>query len=164
MARPREYTADKLDKAVERYFRSISREVVKTEMVDTGRIDQYGHAVQEPREILNRLGKPITVVEYVEPPTVAGLCEFLNIDQRTWERYCNEEMHPEFCRTTTRARGRMRAWNERELLVREGNNVKGIIFNLENNYGYREQRSVEVSGSLEQYLQKLSEEGQMQEL
>lgn len=164
MSRPKRYEdAEKLDKAVEKYFKSISREKVVTETVDTGEKDNYGHTVYEQREITNRLGKPVVIVEYVEPPTVAGLCEFLGINEATWARYANQDLHPEFCNTITRARGRMKAWNERELLVREGSNVKGIIFNLENNYGYKEAHSVNVTGTLEQWLNKQAEDGYGQE-
>ena len=38
----------------------------------------------------------------------------------------------------------MRAWNQMQLLTREGKDLKGIIFNLENNYGYSEKRQVEL--------------------
>jgi hypothetical protein len=39
------------------------------------------------------------------------------------------------------ARGRLRAWREEQLLTRK--HVKGIIFDLENNYGCRQKHQVE---------------------
>ena len=78
------------------------------------------------------------------------------------ENYANADKHPEFVETITYVRGRMRDWNEKELLMREGKNINGIIFNLENNYGYRERTQVSVNGSLEQYLSKLEEAGEGQ--
>ena len=39
---------------------------------------------------------------------------------------------------------RMKAWNEREMVTREGKNLKGILFNLTNNYGYSEKKEVEL--------------------
>ena len=48
----------------------------------------------------------------------------------------------EFSDTTTRARGRLRAYLEQQLLVRK--DVKGIIFDLQNNHGYSEKRQVEL--------------------
>lgn len=41
---------------------------------------------------------------------------------------------------------RMKQWNEHELLTRSGKDLKGIIFNLQNNYGYSEKREVELGG------------------
>lgn len=163
MARPREYDSnEKLRKKVERYFDSITREKVLTEKQPTDQLDKYGHIVFEDVPIINKLGKPVTVTEYVYPPTVADLCTFLGIKHSCWANYANPEKHPEFVETITYAQARMRDWNEKELLMREGNNVKGIIFNLENNYGYRERQQVEVNGSLEQYLQKMEEAGEGQ--
>ena len=76
------------------------------------------------------------------PPTVGGLCQFLGIHRSTWAEYCDHEEHPEFSDTTTRARGRLRAYLEQQLLVRK--DVKGIIFDLQNNHGYSEKRQVEL--------------------
>ena len=165
MGRPRKYDDEiKLSKAIDRYFSSITREKTLCEKADTGEKDEYGHRIYKDEPILNKLGKPVVITEYVTPPTIADLCDFLRIDSATWANYCNPDKHPEFFETTTRARGRIRAWNEKELLTRSGNDIKGIIFNLENNYGYREAKQVDVSsGSLEKYLQQLEEAGEGQE-
>lgn len=164
MARPRKYEdAEKLRRAVEKYFNSITREREMTEKRDTGMRDDKGHVIYEDVVVLNKLGKPLKVTDYIVPPTVGDLCDALGITRETWREYCDREKHPEFSDTTTRARGRMMSWNERELLTREGKDCKGIIFNLENNYGYREQQSIDVHGSLENYLAQAAESGQVQE-
>lgn len=164
MARLKTYQdAEQLRRAVDKYFDSITREVVKTEKRETGERDEMGHMIYEDVPVLNKLGKPLVITEYIIPPTVGDLCEFLKIDRATWSRYCDSEKYPEFCNTTTRARGRMMSWNEKELLTREGKDCKGIIFNLENNYGYKERQSVDVHGSLESYLSQAGESGQVQE-
>lgn len=142
MARPKKYTKKALNEAVERYFDSISREVTLTEKRDTGKRDGSGHVIYETVEITNKLGEPAKVTEYIVPPTVGGLCEFLGIHRSTWAEWCDPNVHPEFSDTTTRARGRMRAWCESQLLTRK--DVKGIIFNLQNNYDYRERREIEL--------------------
>lgn len=142
MARPRKYTKKTLDEAVERYFGSISRTVTATEQVATGQRDSKGHMIYEPRAIVNDLGEEIRVTEYIVPPTVGGLCSYLGIHRSTWAEYCDQDQHPEFSDTTTRARGRMRAYLEQQLLTRK--DVKGIIFDLQNNYGYSERRQVEL--------------------
>lgn len=140
MSRPRKYTPNTLKKAVNGYFDSISRLVPLTEKRDTGRKDRDGHVIYEEVPVLNRLGVQATVLEYLVPPTVGGLCEHLGIHRSTWADYCDAQLHPEFSDTTTHARGRMRAWLEEQLLTRK--DVKGIVFDLQNNYGYVEVRRV----------------------
>lgn len=141
MGRPKKYGKKALSEAVDRYFDSISRDVPVMERRDTGRRDDKGHTIYEQVPVKNKLGEPAMATEYIVPPTVGGLCEFLGIHRSTWAEYCDSDQHPEFSDTTTRARGRMRAWCESELLTRK--DVKGIIFNLQNNYDYKERHEVD---------------------
>ena len=140
--RPRKYTERTLEKAVEAYFCSISREIPAMDRVDSGERDAYGHAILKEIPITNRLGEKINLIEYIVPPSVGGLCDFLQIHRSTWAEYCNPDLHPEFSDTTTRARERMRAWREEQLLTRK--DVRGIIFDLQNNYGYSEKHQMEL--------------------
>lgn len=142
MARPKKYTKKTLAEAVERYFASITRIVPVTEMVDTGTRDDKGHKVYERVAVKNSLGEEAKVEEYIVPPTVGALCEYLQIHRSTWADYCDHNLHPEFSDTTTRARGRLRAYLEQQLLIRK--DVKGIIFDLQNNHGYSEKRELEL--------------------
>ena len=143
MGRPRKYRSSKaLDAAVESYFASISRTVSAQEKYNTGKKDNWGHKIFKLRPILNDAGEEIRYVEYAVPPTVGGLCEHLGIHRSTWSEYCDAGKHPQFSDTATRARGRIRAWLERELLTRR--DVRGIIFDLQNNHGYAERREVEL--------------------
>lgn len=159
MGAPKKYDDPaKLEKAVEKYFKSITREVKLTESKPTGKKDKDGHMIYEQAEIINGLGKPVTVTEFIVPPSVFDLCEFLKISESTWNNYCDTQKHPEFLGTTTRTRGRMRAWNEQQLLTRSGKDLKGIIFNLENNYGYKERLDVS-NESMESFLQRQLQEG-----
>ena len=141
MARPRKYTRAALHRAIEAYFDSISREITVMEEIYTGERDEKGHLIPIPVPVRNRAGEEMTRLEYVIPPTVGGLCAYLGIDRSTWAAYCDR---PEFRNTTTQARERMRAYLESELLTREGKNVRGIIFNLQANYGLSEKREVEL--------------------
>lgn len=115
--RPKKYTKKGLEKAVEEYFSSISR-------------DADGE---------------VWAAEYKRPPTVSGLCLYLGIDRSTWQNYADRELHPEFQEITAYAKMRMEAYLEEQLLTRE-KNVQGLIFNLQNNYGWREKREVELGG------------------
>ena len=136
MARPRTYTPAKLRKAVNHYFDSITREVLQMESVPTGEKDDKGHAIYEQRPVLNKRGEKVMLEEYIIPPSVADLCAFLKIHRATWANYANHELHPELREVTEEVYERMKAWNERELLTRPGKDIKGIVFNLQANYGY----------------------------
>ena len=158
MGAPKKYkTAKALEKAVDAYFDSITREKRMTEMVPTGERDKMGHMIYEPIEVTNKRGEPVIVTEYLVPPSVGDLAEFLGIHRSTWHDYCDPEKHPEFSDTTTQALGRIHAYLERESLTRSGKDLKGVIFNLENNFGYKER--LEVDSGVEGYLRKLQDEG-----
>lgn len=145
MGRPKKYTSRTLEKAVERYFDSISREIEMTEKVDTGQCDTFGHKIYEDKPVCNKRGEPVKITEYLVPPTVGGLCEALGIHRSTWAEYCNPDQHPEFSDTTTRARGRLREYLEQQLLIRSGRDVKGVIFSLQNNYGYADREEADLA-------------------
>ena len=161
MGAKKKYTAKALAKAVETYFRSISREKVVTEEVATGDLDSMGHKVYEQKPVLNALGKTMTMTEYLIPPTVGGLSAFLGIHRSTWNAWCNSRLYPEYEDVIQDAMNRIHAYLEQESLMRPGKDLKGVIFNLENNYGYREKTKVEVSGGsgggLEDYLSALAD-------
>jgi hypothetical protein len=138
VGRPRKYTPAALRKAVGEYFDGISREVPATVMVDSGERDKFGHVVYRPERVKNKLGEEVVLTEYITPPTIGGLCLHLGITRETWSKYSDEETHPELSDTTSRAKGRIRAYLECELLTRKDSGVKGVLFDLENNHGMRE--------------------------
>lgn len=142
MARHRKMKAKELEEKVNRYFASITRTVDVTEMVPTEERDDHGHIIYKSVPVINSLGEQAKREEYITPPTVGGLCLFLGIHRSTWNEWCDQDNYPEFADTTTHARGRMQAYLEQESLTRK--DVKGIIFNLQNNYGYSEKKQVEL--------------------
>ncbi len=128
--RPKKYKSKKaLSDAVERYFRSISRTIPAR--------DGYGSIIR------NDDGEEIRVLEYIRPPSISSLCLYLGIDRSTWQNYCDGELHPEFQSVTALTRARIEAYLEEQLLTRE-KGVQGIIFNLQNNYGWRQKQEVEL--------------------
>lgn len=139
MGRKKEYTPEKFASAVERYFRSITRTVTAKERYDTGNKDSSGHQIFAERDILNDKGKKITYTEYVIPPSITALCLYLGITRDTFCRYAAEEG---FTDTVTHARGRIEAYLEEQLMT--GKKVQGIIFQLKNNYGWKDQRELEL--------------------
>lgn len=158
MGAPKKYSKKKLADAVERYFKSITREKTLTEKKATDQKDKMGHTIYVDEVILNGLGEPVTVTEYLVPPTVGGLSAFLGIHRDTWNDYCNREKHPEFSDTTTYAQGRIHAYLEQEMLTRQGKDLKGVLFNLENNFGYKERMEL-VNDTVESFLQSQFEQG-----
>lgn len=132
MPREKKYSARSFEDALKRYFEGISRVRTVTEPVGTGRMDRYGHEIMAQRPVKNLRGETVTVTEFVEPPTVGGLCAALEISRATWMRYHEGPT----AAAAAWADDVLRTWNERELLTREGRNLQGVIFNLQNNYGY----------------------------
>lgn len=139
MGRKRLYsTAAKLKKSVDEYFNGISRLRTLTELVPTGRHDSHGMPVMEPREIINVLGKPIVVEEFLIPPSLNGLRLYLRISDETWRRYsADKELGP----VCAEAKLRIEAYLERQL-IENPKAARGIIFNLTANFGWREKREI----------------------
>lgn len=156
MGKLKKYTPRQLRRAVEDYFASISREITVTEQVATGERDEKGHMIFESRPVENCLGEQMKTLQYLIPPTVGGLAAYLGIHRDTWNAYSND---PAYSDTTTYARGRMHAYLEQEMLTRPGKDLKGILFNLENNYGYSEKVNV-TTDTMEDFLRRQSEEPQ----
>lgn len=130
IGRPRKYETEKeLGKAIDRYFRSICRTVEARDLTGT--------------PLLNDDGEPVEKIEYIRPPSVSGMCLFLGIDRSTWQNYCDPRQHPEFRTVTEHARARIEAYLEEQLLTRE-KGLQGIIFNLQNNYAWRQRQEVEL--------------------
>lgn len=127
--RPKKYSKKALRDAIERYFGSISRTVYARDDTD--------------QKIYNDDGEEITRTEYITPPGVSSLCLYLGIDRSTWQNYADPELHPEFRGVTADARARIEAYLEEQLLTRE-KGLQGIIFNLQNNYGWKQKQEVEL--------------------
>tara|TARA_R110000772_G_scaffold84847_1_gene178809 strand:+ start:2170 stop:2565 length:396 start_codon:yes stop_codon:yes gene_type:complete len=77
-------------------------------------------------------------------PTMAGLALHLGVDRRTLVNYSNKE---EYFPTIRKARARIESHLEKKLY---GNNVTGLIFNLKNNFDWKDkseiaQTNIEVS-------------------
>ncbi len=131
-----------LAEALERYFGTIGRTVDATERYDTGEKDLSGHDVFEERKILNDYGEAIRYREYAIPPTVGGLCEFLGIGLKEWAELCEGKTSPDLSDLARGAVDKMHTWSEQQLLTRK--DVKGIIFSLQNSYGYKARQEVEL--------------------
>lgn len=124
--RPRKYTAKKLRNAIGKYFGSIT--------CTKDALDAAGE------KILNDDGGPIRYTAYIRPPSISALCLFLGIEKRTWTNYADD---PDLAPLVEQTKARMEAYLEEQLLIRE-KGVQGIIFNLQNNYGWKQKQEVEL--------------------
>ena len=90
-----------------------------------------------------------------KPYTISGLALFLGVDRKTILNYSNRE---EFSSLIKNAKLKVQTMLE-ENLYRLGNN-SGVIFNLKNNYGWKD--TVEVENKplqkVEELLNKIEEE------
>lgn len=148
--RPMKYSSpDRLLEAVEDYFDSISYTKVLT--------DGHGHP------ILSDAGREIRMLVYVTPPGKSAMCLHIGIDESTWDNYADPEKNPKLVPVTRWAKMRMEAYLEEQLNTRD--RPQGIIFNLENNYGWKNRREVElqenVDGKLRAEVLNMSLEDKM---
>ena len=74
-------------------------------------------------------------------PTVEGLAYALDMNRKTLLEY---EAKDEFCNTIKRAKQRVAIALEQRLY---GNNVTGIIFNLKNNFGWKDKIEQDVTSN-----------------
>lgn len=128
----------------------------------TDQLDKYGHPILRDVPVKNQMDEQVIVTEYVVPPSKGALARFLGIHRSTWDNYHDSKTYPEFHEIVTDADDRILAWNEEQLLTRSGKDIKGIEFNLENNFGYRQRSSVDIEG-IEEFIEKEARKGQVQE-
>lgn len=118
-------TAEKLSRAVSRYFNSI--------MYDKPMLDENGEQIKALS------GEPIVIKAYAEPPSIQNLCVFLGIDTSTWDNYREDERLKWVCNDT---KLRIEAYLVGEVNKRD--RPQGVIFNLENNFGWKKKKEVEL--------------------
>ena len=76
-----------------------------------------------------------------KPYTMSGLAYHLGMDRRTLLNYSKKE---EFFPTIKKAMDRVEMWWEENL---HGNSVTGTIFNLKNNFGWKDKSEVDSTSS-----------------
>jgi len=97
-------------------------------------------------ELLEDLdGDDLLVVNDIEDliPTVAGLSYVLGMSRRAFVDYAHKDA---FLPTIKRARQRIEISLEQRL---GGNNVTGAIFNLKNNFGWKDKTEQDVNATVE---------------
>lgn len=96
------------------------------------------------------------VIEIINPApyTMSGLAYYLHVDRDTILNYSKKT---KFFGTIKAARDRVAQDVENRLM--EGGNAIGAIFNLKNNFGWRDKREEEHSGTVEVVTRKHSSKG-----
>ncbi len=85
----------------------------------------------------------ITEMKRIRPWTMSGLADALDMSRQSLINYSKDD---EFFDTITRARRRIEIYNEEMIYSKEKYN--GARFSLENNFGWKENKSVEHSGEI----------------
>lgn len=134
--------ASVLQSKIDAYFDSISRLVV--------RCDNDGQV------ICTRGGDESLALEWLEPPTLSGLCLYLGIDKECFRKYGQDR---EFADVVKRAMQRLENYLERELFRQK--QIQGIMFSLKSNYGWEDDES---PGGEEEVISSYSAEDRLQML
>lgn len=141
--RPRKFNSvEELEQLVSEYFDSITIDVPLThkelDYVEETEKGKKEHFKQVPT--LNNLGEQVIETRYYKRPTVTGLANFLGVHRSTLNNY--EGMGEEYFDTLKRAKGLIEQHLEENLY---GNNVVGTLFNLKNNFGWKDKKEVDMA-------------------
>lgn len=97
--------------------------------------------VEELNEAISKYFAECDMFE--EPYTITGLALALDVDRKTLINYSNKE---EFFHTIKKAKLKVENYLEKGLM--RGSNATGIIFNLKNNFEWKDKQEIEHSGAI----------------
>ena len=124
--RPPKYTkAEEMQHKIDEYFASCF----------TASRDEHGRILRDYD------GK--IIMKQIRPFTITGLALALDMDRRSLVNYSEKE---EFFPTIKKARLKIENYLEESLI--SGGNSTGVIFNLKNNYGWKDKQEIEHTGTL----------------
>ena len=109
-------------------------------MMKTGRPPKY----ETPQEMQEAIDAYFDGLDG-EMPTITGLALALGFDSRAGLLYYQDEKR-EFLATIKKAKARVEVAMERELINRNGT-VTGLIFNLKNNFGWKDAQELTHTGA-----------------
>lgn len=140
-------TVKLLETAIEEYFKGCWEEVwyEKAKHDDSGKpiLDAKKKKVMEWVQEFDRVGN--AVLKMVRPYTITGLAVALNTSRRTLLDY---EEKPEYSHAIKKAKDICENFAEEGMFKGTIPAIPGI-FNLKNNYGWRDKTEVEHSGEIE---------------
>ena len=97
----------------------------------------------DERKVPTLVGSEIVNAPNPEPYTMSGLAYELKMDRDSLLNYSKDE---KFFRTIKRFRDKVQSDVERRRI--EGKNCTGAIFNLKNNFGWKDKTEQEINGGL----------------
>lgn len=124
-------TVEELETKIEAYFKSCWRQ----------KVDMFGNPVYLKDKNGKKTDEPVMV--QIEPYTVTGMAVFLGTNREVLLQY---EAKQRFFDTIKRAKERCHAYAEEQLFI--GKNPTGAIFNLKNNWGWKDKTETEQSGNI----------------
>lgn len=120
---------EELQKKIDEYFKSCWEQ----------RIDMWGNPLYWKDEKGNKMmDKP--VLKQVKPYTIGGLAVFLDCSRDTLVEYGHKK---KFSDTIKKAKDIIYAYKEERLAVAP--NAAGIIFDLKNNYGWKDKTETDLT-------------------
>lgn len=132
MGRPPKYkTVEELEKLIDKYFLSCWEQ----------KIDMFGNPIFMKDKKGKKTNKKVMIQK--EPYTITDLAIALGTTRETLIDY---EKKDDFSDTIKRAKEMCQGYAERQLFI--GKNPTGAIFNLKNNYGFKDKTEQEHSGNL----------------
>nr|DAP29522.1 MAG TPA: DNA packaging protein gp3 [Caudoviricetes sp.] len=110
------------------------------------------HKISKKEELQNKIDIYFKECDMKnEPYTITGLCIALDICRDTLCEYAKKE---EFSDTIKKAKLRVENYLEKHLITDNG--TTGIIFNLKNNFGWKDkQENINVDTSYEEYIKRV---------
>jgi len=109
---------------------------------------------KENKPVLNNKGDQIQDTYFSKPPTITGLCLHLGCSRETLNDYSHKK---EYSDTIKKYKDLVENHLEEELHRNQGQ-VTGIIFNLKNNFGWKDKQEIDTTNVNIDVTQNLSDE------
>ena len=133
-------TVESLAVRISDYFNTITITKAVFSSIAVGK-DADGKEIYDSVPRLNNAGKQIMDTEYLEIPSILSMCLFMDINRDTLMEYSLRE---EYSATIQKAKAKVEAYLADQL--HRPTQVAGIIFNLKNNFAWKDTQSVEYTG------------------
>lgn len=145
-------TPEELERLINEYFDSITITYPLYDSVKDGK-DENGEDKYKQIPRLNNAEKQVYTTTYYEHPSILSLAEFLGTTRKTLWEY---EDKPQFSNTIKMAKERIEHYLEDQLYRKD--QVTGIIFNLKNNFGWKDKQEIEHSGETNMNITTMTNE------
>ncbi|GKX27856.1 hypothetical protein SH1V18_03360 [Vallitalea longa] len=133
--RPRKFkSAIELDKKIEEYFNQLTRNVLAR--------DKQGNIVTDADD------NPVYEEIEKEAPTILSLCVYLTTQRETFNQYAKgtyDDKENNFSEIIALAKQRIESYAEQCLFDKTRKNPAGIIFNLKNNFDWKDKKEIETT-------------------